>query len=117
MSKKKGHNKANPEKLKEDFEQWKASKEAKLWDDIFDIVNSNKDIESKDAESIENDFTLNYRFFLFKFQHLCEECKVPKRLKSNFLYINRTNRSRSTANILLSKCNPYSQMQRKNWRI
>lgn len=74
----------DPEKLKEMFEQWKGSREGKLWEEILDIVNNYRDAENKDAESIEDDFTLNYRLFLFKLQRFCEEAKVPKRPKSSF---------------------------------
>ena len=86
---KKSPTKVDPEKLKEMFEQWKLSKEAKLWDELLEMIKENKDAENKDAESIEDDFTLHFKPFLFKLQQLCDELKVPKRPKSIFLLINK----------------------------
>lgn len=86
MPKKAKTSKVDPEKLKEMFEQWKNSKEGKLWEEILDILNTNRDAENKDAESIEDDFSLNFRLFFFKLQKFCEEAKVPKRPKSIVVY-------------------------------
>lgn len=72
----------DPEKQKEMFEQWKLSKEARIWDELVDIVTETKDAENRDAEGIEDDFTLPFRLFLVRLQQMCDEMKVPKRLKS-----------------------------------
>ncbi len=74
--------KVDPEKLKAMFEEWKTTKEAKLWDELIEIIRDTRDAENKEADSVENDFTLHYKPFFTKLQMLCDEMKVPKRPKS-----------------------------------
>jgi len=107
----------DPEKQKEIFEQWKLSKEARIWDELVEIVCETKDVENRDAEGIEDDFTLPFKLFLVRLQQLCDEMKVPKRLKSNFKVTthNRANGSSSASNLLFpeQKTSLYLQRSRR----